>query len=187
MNFFIVIFIALAAIVVILLITALFLKKHYMVEREISIDRSKQEVFNYIKYLRNQDYYSKWVMTDPNLVKNFKGTDGKLGFVYIWNGNKHAGAGEQEITKLIEGEAVHCEIRFIRPFKGVANTFFILEALSSNQTKIKWGMSGTNSYPLNLMLLFVEAMLGKDLEQSLNNLKAILEKTGSISVTDYTA
>lgn len=39
-------------------------------------------------------------MTDPNMRKNFKGTDGTVGFCYAWDGNKKAGKGEQEIIAL---------------------------------------------------------------------------------------
>ena len=37
-------------------------------------------------------------------------------------------------------------------------------------------MNGKSKYPLNLMNIFMDNMLGKDLETSLHNLKTILEK-----------
>jgi hypothetical protein len=53
-----------------------------------------------------------------------------------------------------------------------------LEPQSANQTKVKWGMSSAMSYPMNIMLLFmnIENMLAKDIDISLSNLKNILEK-----------
>jgi Polyketide cyclase / dehydrase and lipid transport len=176
MNILIAILLVLAGIIVLLLVIALFIKKEYTIEQEIIINRPKQEVFNYIKLLKNQDYYSKWVMTDPGMKKDFKGTDGTVGFVYAWNGNKQAGEGEQEITKLIDGDSIDIEVRFIRPFKAIAKTPFITEAVPGNQTKVKWGMTGKSPYPLNFMNLFIPNMLSKDLATSLNNLKNILEK-----------
>jgi TRAP-type mannitol/chloroaromatic compound transport system substrate-binding protein len=68
------------------------------------------------------------------------------------------------------------EIRFIKPFTSVANTQLTTEAVSANQTKVKWGMKGTYPYPLNIMNLFVDNVLGKDLETSLATLKSVLEK-----------
>jgi hypothetical protein len=43
---------------------------------------------------------------------------------------------------------------------------------------VKWGFDGKMNYPMNLMLLFMDfdAMLGKDMEQGLSNLKMIVEK-----------
>ncbi|WP_207434351.1 SRPBCC family protein [Sabulibacter ruber] len=159
-----------------LLVAALFVKKEYTVQREIIINKPKAEVFSYIRHLKNQDHYSKWVMTDPNMKKAFRGTDGEVGFVYAWNGNDQAGQGEQEITTIIEGEWLDVEVRFIRPMESIARTPMRTETVGNNQTKVTWGMTGESPYPLNLMHLFVDGMLGKDLETSLSNLKVILEK-----------
>jgi len=163
-------------IIAIPLIIALFVKKEYSIKREIIINKSQKDVFNYVKYLKNQDYYSKWVMTDPGMKKDFRGTDGTEGFVYAWDSkSKNAGKGEQEITKITEGERVDIEVRFEKPFEGIATTPIVTEALSENQTKVKWGMKGKSNYPMNFMNLFMDNMLGKDIETSLTNLKRILE------------
>jgi len=37
-------------------------------------------------------------------------------------------------------------------------------------------MVGQNKYPMNLMNLIVPGMLGKDMEESLGNLKDVLER-----------
>ena len=159
------------------LIIALFVKKEYAIEREVTINKPKAAVFNYVKYLKNQDHYSKWVRIDPGMKKDFKGTDGTVGFVYAWDGNKEAGKGEQEIKKITDGESIDVEVRFIKPLEGIANTPIITEAMSANQTKVKWGMKGTSKYPMNFMNLFMDKILGKDLESSLVMLKGILEKS----------
>jgi hypothetical protein len=159
-----------------LLIIALFVPKKYFVEREIIINKPRQKVFDYVRFLKNQDYYNKWVMTDPAMKKEFKGTDGSVGFIYGWNGNKGAGEGEQEIKKIKDGESIEMEIRFVRPFSGIGIAHMITETASGDQTKVKWGMKGRTGYPLNLLNLFTGKMLGKDLDISLGNLKGIMEK-----------
>lgn len=50
--------IGLIALIALVFIVGLFVKKEYGVEREIIINKPKAEVFNYIKYLKNQDNYS---------------------------------------------------------------------------------------------------------------------------------
>jgi hypothetical protein len=162
--------------IAIVLVAAVFIKKEYSVEREIAINRPKQQVFEFVKYLKNQDSYNKWVQSDPNLKKNFRGTDGNVGFVYAWDGNKNAGKGEQEIKKITEGERIDMELRFEKPFEGKANAHLSTEALSGTQTKVKWGMEGSNPYPLNVMNLFMDRMLGNDIETSLTSLKTVMEK-----------
>jgi uncharacterized membrane protein len=171
------ILIVIAIIVAIPLIIALFVDKDFEVMREVTINKPKQQVFDYVKHLKNQDNYSKWVMTDPNMKKDFRGTDGTTGFIYAWSGNKKAGKGEQEITKIIEGERVDVEVRFEAPMKMIATAPIITEPIGENQTKVKWGLKGKYSYPMNFMNLFVDAMLGKDVETSLTTLKGILEKS----------
>lgn len=169
------IIIIIAAIIVLPLVIALFVPKEYGVKNEIVINVPKQEVFDYIKLVKNQDHYSKWVMTDPNMKKIFTGTDGTVGFIYAWDGNKQAGAGEQEITGIAEGERITTEIRFERPFKAVGHTYMTTEAASEHSTKVTWGFTGRMNYPLNLMTTMMKSTLTKDLGISLNNLKQILE------------
>ncbi len=160
------------------LVIALFVKKQYTVERELTINKPNASVFEYIRHIKNQDNYSKWVMTDPAMNKQFKGTDGTVGFVYAWDSdNKNAGKGEQEIKAIADGKQVDMEIRFIKPFEGIANTFMRTEPVNQNQTRVKWAMTGQNHYPMNFMNLFIDDVLGKDMETSLANLKGILEKS----------
>ena len=178
MNIIITILLIIAAIIIIFLIIAAFTKKSYSIEREVTISKATPEVFDYIRHLKNQDNFNKWVMVDPNLKKSYRGTDGTVGFVYEWEGNRKAGKGEQEIININEGKRLDIEVRFERPFAAIANTPFVTESLPGNQTKLKWGMSSAMKYPMNIMLAFMDMdkMLGKDLQTSLNTLKNILER-----------
>ena len=165
------------AIIILIFGTALIIRKDYSIQRETVINKSKQEVFEFIKLLRNQDHYNKWWTMDPNAKKEFKGTDGSVGFVASWDSqDKRAGKGEQEIKEIRDGERIDYEIRFEKPFKGVANTHMALDSISSNQTQLIWVFRGRNKYPMNLMNLFTEKLLGGDLQTSITDLKKIIEK-----------
>ena len=171
------ILLVIVSIIVLLLIVALFINKEYSIEREVTINKPKEEVFNYLKNLKNQDKYNKWVMMDPNVRRDYRGTDGTVGFVSTWDSDKSdVGKGEQEIKNITEGQRMDMEVRFEKPFKNTANVYMSTDAVADNQTKVKWGMAGKNPYPINLMNLFIPSMLGKDLQTSLNNLKTVLEK-----------
>lgn len=161
------------------LIVALFIKKEYEVEKQITINKPVSEVFDYIKHLKNQDHYSKWAMMDPNMKKIYRGTDGTVGFVSAWESDKKdVGAGEQEIIKIIEGKRVDLELRFFKPFESTEPAYMATESVGENQTQVKWGFSGHMDYPMNLMLLFMdfEQMIGDDLQTGLKRLKKTLEK-----------
>jgi hypothetical protein len=177
MNILLTILAIIAIIVAIPLVAALFIKKEYTIESNVTIDKPKQEVFNYVKYLRNQEHYSKWVMMDPAMKKEFKGADGTVGFVYAWDSlRKDAGKGEQEIKGIIDGKRIDVEVRFERPFAGIAYTPISTESISENQTRVLWEMNGKNKYPMNFMNLFLLKMLAKDMSTSLATLKNIVER-----------
>lgn len=132
------ILIAVGILIAVPLIVALFAKKDYEVEREIIIDKPKEEVFDYVKFLKNQDNYSKWATMDPEMKKTYRGTDGTVGFVSAWESdNKDVGIGEQEIKKITEGERIDFELRFFEPFESTEPAYMTTESVSENQTKVK--------------------------------------------------
>ena len=160
------------------LIVSLFVKKDYEVEREITINKPKEEVFDYVKLLKNQNNYSKWATMDPDMKKTYRGTDGSVGFVSAWESdNKDVGKGEQEIKKITEGERIDFELRFFEPFESTEPAYMTTESVSENQTKVRWGFNGHMDYPMNIMMLFMdfEKIIGDDLDTGLKNLKSVLE------------
>ena len=167
------------AIIGLALIVALFVKKEMHAEREVVINKPKSEVFSYVKYLKNQNDYSKWATMDPAMKKDFKGTDGTVGFVSAWESDKDdVGKGEQEIKGIKDGERIDYEIRFKKPMESTASAYMITEAVSGNQSKVRWGFDSKMNYPFNIMRLFfdVDKMIGDDFETGLTRLKTQLEK-----------
>ncbi|MES2006049.1 MAG: SRPBCC family protein [Bacteroidota bacterium] len=181
MNTLVFLLLIIVALVMVLLIIGLFSQRGYSIKRNIVIRQKKEVVFDYIKLLKNQDHYNKWVMMDPAMQKVFTGTDGKPGFVYAWDGNNKAGAGEQEIMTVTEGKGIVTEVRFKRPFNGIAYSTISCEAIELGQTKLIWEFNTEMKYPANIMLLFIkfDKILGKDIELSLQNLNGILRDQSS--------
>lgn len=156
MNIILIILIVIAAIVAIPLIAALFVKKEYRIEERVVIHKTTPTVFTYIKLVKNQEHYSKWVMTDPNMKKTLTGTDGTVGFIYAWNSqNKGVGQGEQQITALVENKKMNSEIRFIKPFEGTGHVTMLTDSREGNETEVTWSMEGKSKYPMNFMNLFM--------------------------------
>ena len=179
MNMIKKIFFGLLGIIALLLIAALFMPKEYAVEREVTINKPVDSVFKYVKYLKNQNEFSVWANIDPNMKSTFKGTDGAVGAISAWESKvKEVGIGEQEITQITEGKRLDFELRFKEPMNDTAKGFMSTERISDNQTKVKWGINGTFPYPFNVMLPFMkmDEMIGKDLQQGLDNLKVKMEK-----------
>jgi len=163
----------------IVLISALFIETEYSVIHSIEINKSQKEIFEYLKFLKNQDEYSIWAKIDPNMKKSYKGIDGEIGFISSWDSkNEDIGKGEQEIKKLSPNSRIDFELRFINPFEATHDAYFIIEPINDKNTKVTWGFNGQMEYPFNIMLIIMnmDNMLGPDLKKGLENLKINFER-----------
>jgi hypothetical protein len=174
------ILVVLAAIILNVLVVALFTKNRYTLKREVDIDRPTAEVFDYIKLNKNQKYYSKWLSLDPNTKIEFKGAaDGTPGAIFAFQSkNEKAGTGEWEIKKVTEGEGIDFELRFLAPYVFTASGSMSVQALSPAKTRLTWIYHGGMDWPKNVMLLFLnmDKIIGPDIEESLGNIKRNLER-----------
>lgn len=168
----------LVSLVVLVFILSLIAPKTYDVFRSVEIARPKAEVFSYLRSLQNMDEWSPWAKKDPNMEKRFTGTEGEVGSQSYWNGNKDVGEGEQEIKKIIDGERIESELRFLKPFKSTSDCYTNVEDVGNGKTKVTWGFSGKNKFPMTIMSLFksMDSMVGKDFEEGMASLKEVLEK-----------
>ncbi len=171
--------VVLAVVIIVVVFRAASLSNEYIIEKSIVINKPVATVFDYIKYLKNADQYNKWVMADPNLKKIYTGVDGTTGFISAWDSDmKQVGKGEQEIIDINESKRIDYEIRFEKPFKGTSFAHLTTEAVSDNQTKVKWVFNGLRNFSMKIfhLLFSLQKALGKDLAASLLNLKTLLEK-----------
>ncbi|MEM7382478.1 MAG: SRPBCC family protein [Bacteroidota bacterium] len=167
----------LVGLVLLILLLAIIAPKNYDVNREIVINQPVSQVFDYLKYLKNQDNWSPWARKDPNMKKEFSGTDGTVGAISKWDGNKEVGMGEQEITRVVENEVIESQLRFFKPWKSQSDAYMRVTESGSESTKVTWGFSGKNKFPMSIMMLFMnmDKMVGKDFEEGLASLKSVME------------
>ena len=163
-------------VIALVLVLAAILPKKFEVSADIVIEKSRADVFNFVRNLRNQEKYSVWVMADPNIKVNYQGTDGTVGFISSWSSeDKNVGVGAQEITAIKEGERYDVELRFEKPFKATNHAYTTTTAVDGGRTKVMTVFYGSNPYPMNLMIPMIKGMLRKDLNKNMANLKGILE------------
>lgn len=153
------------------------------VEREVVIEKPVAVVFGDLKLVKNHDLWSPWFKKDPNIVKEYKGEDGTVGFISSWSGNDEVGVGEQEIKKIAEGERIDYELRFKKPMEDTNTAYLITESLGENQTKVKWGLQGKTPFPGNVMCLVMNLRqkLAGDFDEGLAMLKTHLESAAPTS------
>jgi len=161
----------------VLLVLNFIAPNQYEVNRKIVINRPVNEVYDYLKFIRNQDEWSPWKKKDPDMKQEQEGIDGEIGFIVKWFGNKEVGEGEQEIKHLAENESILTELRFIKPWKSQSDGYFKMEEREDGQTKLTWGFAGRNKFPFHIMMIFfnMEKAVGKDFDEGLASLKQILE------------
>lgn len=174
----VVIYIVIGLILLLFILSAI-APKNYSVEKSVRIHRPVEEVFQFVKYLRNQDRWTKWNQMDPNIKKTFQGEDGKIGFRFGWESEKRqVGAGQQTITAIDENEVVYTRLEFFRPMKSESDAYIRTVAVDDTTTDVFWGFTGEMNTPRNVMLLFMDMgkLVGKDFEEGLAMLKEVLEK-----------
>lgn len=170
------ILLSILGLVALVFVLALLAKKDFSLSSTVIINRPQAVVFDYIRHLRNQEKYSKWVMADPNVQLTYTGIDGTVGFRSAWvSAQKNVGIGEQEITGIKDGERYDVEIRFEKPFKATHHAYTTTEAVSPDQTKVTTTFYGKTPIPMNLMAPIFHKMLLKDMNENAANLKRQLE------------
>lgn len=163
-------------IVALIALLAMIAPKSYDVSRSIVINKPLADVYNYLKFIKKQDEWSPWAEKDPNMDKTYTGTDGEVGFISAWVGNKDVGSGEQEIIALKENVEVTSQLRFFKPWKSQSDAYLrVME--ESGGTKVVWGFYGKNKFPISIMMLFMnmDKAVGGDFEYGLSKLKKVLE------------
>ena len=151
--------------------------KEMIIEKSINIHVPSQDVYDFLKITRNQETFSVWNMNDLAKETSSTGIDGTEGFTYSWDSKiKSVGAGSQTITKLVDGQRIEYALRFEKPMKNTGVSSFIIESLANNQSSVTWEFKGPTKFPMSLFTGLFKKMLGKDIQKSLENLKAKLEE-----------
>lgn len=168
-------------VLVVTLVVFACLPKTFTVRREVTIDRPTQDVFDYLRNLRNQPDFSMWSQIDPRMEKTFRGTDGAVGSIYAWNSTeKNVGIGELEVKALETNRRIELEIRFTKPFVSTDPTVIELESIAPGRTRISQSYFGKIPFPMNALCMVVSKTIGDGMDTSLQNLKRLLESNSSL-------
>lgn len=84
--------------------------------KEVTINAEQQEVFDMVKYLRNFPKWSPFLAQDPSQKYEVRGTDGRVGAQYHWDGNGGKDLGYQEIVAIDELKYIGMSCDIQKPF-----------------------------------------------------------------------
>lgn len=156
----------------------------FRVARSATIAAPAAIVYPLLSDFHAWDAWSPWSKLDPDMTRTFSGAARGKGAVYEWSGNDQVGKGRMEIVDTRENAQVTIDLHFITPFEASNTTVFSiadrpadLSKGGANAVDVTWAMSGRNGFVAKAFGLFmdVDALVGKDFEQGLANLKKVAE------------
>ncbi len=151
--------------------------KNIQIVKSITINGSKEEVFNMVRYLKNFPKWSPFLAEDPTQKYEVKGEDGMVGAQYHWDGNSGKDLGFQEIVKIDTFSFVGMQCDIQKPFvaKPTFNYYFTETA---NGIVVKQDFKvESDLVPAFFMWLFgAKAEMEKTNQKGLELLKKAIEK-----------
>ncbi len=158
----------------------------FRVERSAAIPAPPERIFPLIQDFRNWSSWSPWERLDPAMKKTYSGAASGAGAIYEWAGNNKVGAGRMEIIQSVPPSRIAIQLDFLKPFEGHQTSEFTLVP-SGGMTTVTWASHGPTNYLSLMMSIFVtmDALIGKDFERGLANLRAISSLKGANDETEY--
>lgn len=171
--------IAIGLVIIIGLILALAATKpdSFSMQRSITIKAPPEKIMALIVDFHHWPAWSPWEKLDPGMQRTFSGASNGKGAVYAWTGNSDVGQGRMEITDYVAPTSTTIKLEFIEPVAMTNMTQFALTP-QGDHTNVTWTMNGPMPFITKVMSVFtsMDAMVGRDFEKGLSQLKAAAEK-----------
>lgn len=145
-------------------------------ERNGVINAPAEKIFPYISNFKLGGQWNPYEQKDPNMKKTFTGTDGQVGSIFVFDGNKDAGAGKLEILKIVPNQSVQIRLTMTAPI-AAENIIDYTLTPEGTGTRFSWAMSGDGGFIEKLIGVFIdcEKMVAGDMETGIRNLKTLVE------------
>lgn len=168
-------FVALLAVVALLLLVGLFLPRSYSVVRVLEIQARPAAIFADLNDLRRWPEWTVWNQEmDPTVQFTFESPETGVGAVYRWKGQK-LGQGELKLTEASLTNGIAYDLSFEEGRYRSTGSIRLEEM--GGAVRVSWQNGGDlGKSPINRYAgLFMDSMLGPDLEQGLARLKVRAE------------
>lgn len=148
----------------------------FRIERRATFAAAPEAVFAQVNDLVAWQAWSPWAKKDPAAKATFGALTAGPGASFSWDGNREVGRGKMTIVEADAPSRVLFRLEFEAPFKATNSAEFTLRPVAGG-TELVWAMFGAQPLPSRIMCLFfnMDAMVGKDFETGLSNLKSIVE------------
>ncbi|MEO5913063.1 MAG: SRPBCC family protein [Luteolibacter sp.] len=170
------ILIALFAVILVFVIIVASRPAEFSYQRNITISATPSLVFPHVNDLHKWQVWSPWAKKDPAAKSVFEGPTAGVGAAMSWAGNNDVGEGKMTLVESKPDELVQYRLDFKKPFEGTNIADFTFKPEGGN-TRVKWTMSGKNTFVFKAISLFMDCdkMIGGEFEKGLTDLKGIVE------------
>ena len=170
------------AVVIVVLIAAVLLyaatrPDTFRVERTATMKAPPEKIYAVLSDFKQWGSWSPWEKKDPAMKRTFGATTSGKGAKYAWEGNKDVGKGSMEIVETTPPSRLVLKLDFIEPFEGHNIVEYTLTP-KGDSTTVSWVIHGPMPYISKVISIFcsMDSMIGKDFDEGLANLKAVVEK-----------
>jgi hypothetical protein len=165
--------------IAVILVLALQKPASFTVRRSAVMQAPAERIFPLVDNFQEWANWSPWENRDPAMQRSFSGPSSGKGAAYAWDGNRNVGSGRMEILDASSPSKITIKLDFIKPFEGhnTAEFTFVPER-GASATNVIWVMQGPSSLMSKVMQVFMnfDAMIGRDFEAGLANLKKLTEQ-----------
>ncbi|MCO5280343.1 MAG: SRPBCC family protein [Chitinophagales bacterium] len=157
-----------SAIVLLNLIVCAFLPNTFSFQRSIEIKANKETVFGQVASFRNWRNWSPW--SDSTLQITFAGPETHVGAEMLWSNDGKENDGSNKIVEFKPYNYLKIETQISKNTQALFMEFYF-EEMPANTCKVVWKQSGNLTFFERPFGLFMEKIMGSDLELGLQKLK----------------
>lgn len=149
----------------------------FRVQRTATIQAPPEKIYAQLADFQRWPAWSPWEKKDPAMKRTVSAPPSGKGATYAWEGNQDVGVGRMEIVEAQEAKRLGIRLDFVKPFEAHNAVDFTLQP-KGGATEVTWAMYGPANFTSKLIGVFIDmdAMVGRDFESGLANLKAVAEK-----------
>ena len=176
----------LIVIVVLIAVVGLFLPRHVVVKRSVTINRPPSLIYATVNSFALFPKWSPWQDLDPNMSQTTEGPREGVGAKLVWKGNDKVGSGTQVITATTPDQSVASDLDF--GDMATAKSLVTL-APDGSMTRATWTVDmDMGGNPIGHYVgLTMDGMLGKDFAAGLGKLKALVESMPNADIAGFSA
>jgi hypothetical protein len=148
----------------------------FQYERSGMINAPADKIYPYLSNFKLGYTWNPYDQKDPNIKRNFKGTEGAVGSIMEFDGNAEAGTGTLELLKAVPNESSEIRLVMTKPIH--ADNLIQYKLIPEGTgTRFSWTMSGDGGFFGKLISVFIdcEKMVTKDFVVGIENLKKVVE------------